>query len=858
MISKAPIEPTPQEMSPREIGAYPPTVVPKWDVLRRDRLPAVDGMELEYREAPKSRFSESSVAAARFAFAAVAAFLAEWSLGAACRAAWGLIPPSGLYPVWVLLSIFLALTGLLKKVSAHVVGLLFVSPLLASIVLELAYAGGGLNRLFLSVLLGAALGIFADSVVTHFVYWLSADPYLTTEFTRRVREEWGSRVRSWRYLSGGGLVLYVVLLAAAGCPAWAMVLSSAAGCIALLLLASAPVEEGTRLSIAAFSNYLTWGRWAAFNDAPTPGLFRSPRGTAGTRLAGTMAVLYLLTAVFSEGAGGGPWKTVFALSFRLLVPAVVTMLCILALGAVPLVRIEQQIREERETRKSIVRNDWEAYAAKLRNSKHPLEQEHLWLGVHAEAGYPILLHKNILREHGHMVGDTGSGKTALGLAPLVVQLIQRGDSAVVVIDLKGDMAMFEAVRLEAERGGRTFKYFTNTLGRSSYVFNPYQQTNTENVSLSQFVETIMESLRLNHGDGYGARFFSSQSREWLLRTVKTFPTMESFEELCEKTTMDFFANQAERDRVLEAIAVVRQIADVQALNWRGKSWESDEILRNAIFMPDVVSKKEVIYFWLPAADETLTVREIGQLTLYALFQAVKTHHAAHAANYQTYLIIDEFQRMASSGFELILQQARSFGLGVVLANQTIADLRRQDAPTLLNVVRGNTRFRQYFSASDPLTQETLQQESGETILLGSDDSEKVGTRHSLNDIKAYSSDALTSIVEITRDSGYSCFGGHWFAASSSFHIDKEEYTRRNDAWWPDGSDATIRAKRQDPRPDELIKPVQTIVSGAAAIPESAKGEPAAEPKPKSALAERLETIYRKRRLQLPAEFGDAA
>ena len=58
----------------------------------------------------------------------------------------------------------------------------------------------------------------------------------------------------------------------------------------------------------------------------------------------------------------------------------------------------------------------------------------------------------------------------------------------------------------------------------------------------------MESLRLNHGDGYGPRYFTSQAREWLSETAKRDPDLTSFAELYERTSREFFRNDAERDR----------------------------------------------------------------------------------------------------------------------------------------------------------------------------------------------------------------------------------------------------------------------------------------------------------------------
>ena len=102
--------------------------------------------------------------------------------------------------------------------------------------------------------------------------------------------------------------------------------------------------------------------------------------------------------------------------------------------------------------------------------------------------------------------------------------------------------------MSRKRAGRTFKLFTNLLGLATHVFNPYQQLNSTKSSVAQIVETIMESLRLNHGDGYGPRFFTSQIRQWLSETVKRFPTIASFEELLSKATPEFFNNEAAMDR----------------------------------------------------------------------------------------------------------------------------------------------------------------------------------------------------------------------------------------------------------------------------------------------------------------------
>src|SRR5205814_1733010 len=158
----------------------------------------------------------------------------------------------------------------------------------------------------------------------------------------------------------------------------------------------------------------------------------------------------------------------------------------------------------------------------------------------------------------------------------------------------------------------------------------------------------------NHGDGYGSRFFSSQSRAWLLKTVKRFPNIASFEELFAKASPEFFKNEAEMDRCREAISVIQQIAEVSALNWKPAPGESDRPLKEAIFMPDVIRECQIVYFWLPAIGETSTVKEVGSLGVYAYLTAQKAFKEA-GFKQQAYLCIDEFQQMASEGLKLLLR-----------------------------------------------------------------------------------------------------------------------------------------------------------------------------------------------------------
>ena len=67
-----------------------------------------------------------------------------------------------------------------------------------------------------------------------------------------------------------------------------------------------------------------------------------------------------------------------------------------------------------------------------------------------------------------------------------------------------------------------------------------------------------------------------------------------------------------------------------------------------------------------------------------------------------------------SSSNAILQIARSMNVGVILANQSMLDLKRED---LIPVVETNCRYRQWHAISSPEEQERLSKGSGETVDL---------------------------------------------------------------------------------------------------------------------------------------------
>jgi len=480
--------------------------------------------------------------------------------------------------------------------------------------------------------------------------------------------------------------------------------------------------------------------------------------------------------------------------------------------------------------------DWQAYARRLQESQHALpcsdaptpspeppsdsasppadqsppesanndvlrESDHLWLGVNPQADYPVLLHRNILHEHAHITGDTGSGKTSLGLMPLIVPLIRRGDCSVLIIDLKGDMALFETARLEAEErfGPGGFRWFTDASSKPTYVFNPITQSFMADLTAHQRAEVLLQSLGLEHGEAYGRSFYSRNNRA-VLAALMSNPEADSFRRLqqyaANKLTGGATAKQMEDAG--EVLSAIDSLASFDALNVTASHVKqrlvSPEALDRRIDLPDLFVRPQVLYFYLESTLQVAAAREIAKLAFYGLLPSAVVHRHRGVKTRRVYVVVDEFQQIVSENLEILLRQARSMGIAAILANQTLADLKTAGVD-IIPAIQANTRFKQVFAATDLYQQDALIKASGEimhhmysTRESASDisvtTSEQIGPRFRRNDIIRLTDREKYSIVQISRGSGYTRFEGFSFPLRSDYHITAGQHKKRSETPWP--------------------------------------------------------------------------
>ena len=356
---------------------------------------------------------------------------------------------------------------------------------------------------------------------------------------------------------------------------------------------------------------------------------------------------------------------------------------------------------------------------RLLHSRNPVEKRSILVGHSHPQGYPVLLDTDLLFEHMHIVGPTGGGKTSLGLQTNVLQLIRRNDGPVVVFDNKGDPGFFHSVRLAAQRAGRTFKWFTNKPFRSTYIFNPWDNRLLKQLTLSDVLGLFMQSLNLHHGDDYGRSWFALVARNMLRKGIlETIPKDNTRGSSGQPAQTELFAKygpiQSFRDlrTILNALPddndelrsarhltfLVESLTDFRQLNLAPNSKDHDPAVEHAIFMPEVIEKKQVVYFYLVGAIDAAFVAQIAKLALYSLLIAAIAHHDKHGKPPRIYTIWDEAQVMIAKNIENVLAQARSHGLSCILSHQSISQLNPPGGVDMRDLVMMCTLIKQVFGA----------------------------------------------------------------------------------------------------------------------------------------------------------------
>lgn len=517
-----------------------------------------------------------------------------------------------------------------------------------------------------------------------------------------------------------------------------------------------------------------------------------------------------------------------AFAFSMFIPPLLFLLLFWMLAGSLLTRFWLALEAEGAYDQSQTKTPWTIAVNRILNSRIALERKHLLLGRALEGDYPVLLDRALLHQHAHLVGDSGSRKTSLGIAPTIAQLIASNDNSVVVLDLKGDRALFETARIEATEAGADFRWFTAEPGHSSHVFNPLEQSHLDRFNPSQRTQLILEALALNYGDAYGRGYFSAVNESVLVNILRKHGVRNFIQLHQLLTDAKIYETLKLLDEPKDArhlSSLVDRLISVPHLNLTHAQLAGrPAVAAAAIDMPSLLARPQVVYFNLRSSHNPIVSPAIAKLALYLLFTAAADRTPDQKCH--VYVVVDEFQQIVSENIPLVMEQARSSGLAFLIAHQSLDQLDRKKVD-IRDTIQACTAFKQYFRASDPKTIRHLEELSGEGLFENLEWTQSIDAAlgvdhdHSFSPLKAVdgavkvtesrepllerntilnvSSLPNTSFVHFTEGSNFTQFGAFPTPIISDYHINEDEYDKRREASWPPADERTIIVE-QPPRP----------------------------------------------------------
>ncbi|MGI9860072.1 type IV secretion system DNA-binding domain-containing protein [Moorella naiadis] len=321
---------------------------------------------------------------------------------------------------------------------------------------------------------------------------------------------------------------------------------------------------------------------------------------------------------------------------------------------------------------------------------------------------PVTIPMVKLKEHIHILGGSGTGKTSLAVLPICIQAIRQG-LPVICIDFKGDEQAVKLLAREARAAGKKFHFFTLHPRLATSTYNPLASG-----SVISKVERVMIALELIfEGE---AKFYSYVQQSFFI------PLLQRLEDEKVAYTLKDIQQLLESPRLLETLTGKEvnenQLKGLTAALTPYGEWKQINNPSPDIDLGEVMQRGEVCYFDLRSAITPTVSSALGKMIAMDLqAQAVYRNEGDPI----TVIAIDEFQNMACDAFRNIVAKVRSAGYGLVLANQALGDLAAVSRD-FANVITTNTATKIVFNVEDPADAEYFARRSGHVLLEVSSES----------------------------------------------------------------------------------------------------------------------------------------
>ncbi len=330
------------------------------------------------------------------------------------------------------------------------------------------------------------------------------------------------------------------------------------------------------------------------------------------------------------------------------------------------------------------------------------KENKIWIG-NDNKEKPIKIDYDDLNTHLHIMGGTGQGKTALGMAPISYQVIKQGHGAI-VITFKEDPQLLYLMKKASDESNKNFYYFNLDDDEKPFniTYNPIESGTVLNRA-----DRILVALELDYSGS--ASFFSNMQRDFLVRffqrcdELEITPKIENLHDILEdkKLFENFMGYEFPKNDNLEGLrGALKDITLPNKINP-----EPGEGLN----LKEIVNNEDVLYVCLSSGKSPSLSERVGQMLALDIREALFCRPKDQRDNLFL-LAVDEFQKMASNALRDVITQVRDpYNVGLVFANQTLGQL---EDVNLDKEITNNFTSQLVFSLDDPTEIELFSSRTG--------------------------------------------------------------------------------------------------------------------------------------------------
>lgn len=349
--------------------------------------------------------------------------------------------------------------------------------------------------------------------------------------------------------------------------------------------------------------------------------------------------------------------------------------------------------------------EWQRYC-ELMDRRGGRFHNELFLGLDPETNAPVYVPRSVFAHHAYILGLPGSGKTSQALAQLLLQLgsdLAHPDEPppLVILDLKegGDSLLRALAERIAHERGQGLRFFSNDPDYESLRFDPLFCLRSIRYPL-KLGETLLKALSLIYREGYGSDFFTAEQRAELLRVLyEDHPrTLSQLIAFVHRATTGGSGNK-------DARGLHSALAPLQYSFHLLTSGSPNAADVNLIDLERFYERREVLYVHLNSRSQSIDAKVIGKLLIFALVETAAERKKRGCLR-QTYVAIDEFQRLAAQNVVEVLEDSRSLGVGFIFSHQSPESLRTRETD-LYRTIADLCGFKQFLSLTNEHIVESL-------------------------------------------------------------------------------------------------------------------------------------------------------